>query len=163
MTAGGQQFNISSILTRLSRCVFLCYLILCGLLAITGKWLFPVVFGASFAEMYQPFLLLIPGILALSGIFTLTAYFAGKNMIRTNIKGSVMALAVIFIGDIIFIPLYGINAAALVSSIGYIVYQVYVIVIFNREYKTTVADFFVFRFNDLKVMTNNLINLGKKQ
>jgi O-antigen/teichoic acid export membrane protein len=163
MTAGGHQINISSILTRLSRCVFLCYLILCGVLALTGKWLFPAVFGESFSEMYDPFLLLIPGILALSGIFTLTAYFAGKNMIRTNITGSVMALAVIFTGDIIFIPRYGINAAALVSSIGYIVYQVYVIVIFNREYKTTVADFFVFRITDLKILANNLINLGKNK
>jgi len=163
MTAGGQKMAISKILTMLSRFVFLLYLILCVCLALAGKWLFPIVFGESFSEMYEPFLFLVPGILALSGIFTLTAYFAGRNLIRVNITGSVMAMIVILTGDIIFIPRYGINAAALVSSIGYIVYQVYVIVIFNREYKTTLADFFLFRIEDLQNLKVNISKLMKNQ
>ncbi|HEX2684056.1 MAG TPA: polysaccharide biosynthesis C-terminal domain-containing protein [Ferruginibacter sp.] len=154
ITASGQPTSIIKILTMLSRLIFSFYVLACLVLVLVGKWLFPLVFGESFADMYQPFIYLIPGILALSGIFTITAYFAGKNRIRFNIIGSLLALIVIFIGDVIFIPIYGINAAAWVSSLGYIAYQVYVLVIINKEFKTTVSDFFVFRIADLQQVRN---------
>ncbi len=150
VTASGQKTGIINMLTLLSRFIFTGYLFICILLALAGKLFFPYLFGDSFSQMYIPFLLLIPGILALSGIFTITAYFAGKNRIRYNITGSVLALIVILAGDIIFIPRYGINAAALVSSAGYLVYQVYVLIIINKEFNTKLSDFFVFRFSDIK-------------
>ena len=149
ITAGGHKEEaIDRLLTLLSRSIFLLYVFACLLLTLTGKWLFPFVFGDSFAGMYQSFLWLIPGILSLSGIFTLTAYFAGKNRINVNITGSVYALIVIVVGDTLFIPQYGIRAAAITSSIGYIVYQVYIMAVFKKEFKIAVADFFIFRLSD---------------
>jgi len=161
ITAGGQKENIHELLTLLSRTIFFIYVLACLLLCLIGKWLFPFVFGESFAGMYQPFLWLVPGILALSGIFTLTAYFAGKDRIKVNITGSVYALIVILTGDIIFIPKYGINAAACVSSMGYIVYQVYIISTFKKEYRCSVADFFIFRISDFKKIKNSLFDPAK--
>ncbi|MBK8520662.1 MAG: polysaccharide biosynthesis C-terminal domain-containing protein [Chitinophagaceae bacterium] len=158
ITAGGQKEAIVTLLTLLSRSIFLLYLLACAFLALTGKWLFPFVFGESFTAMYQPFLWLIPGILSLSGIFTLTAYFAGKNRVKVNIIGSVYALIVIVIGDILFIPQYGIVAAAMVSSAGYLVYQVYIIAVFKKEYQIAVADFFIFRSADLKKIKESIQN-----
>ncbi len=148
LTAGGQKEKVNSLLTMLSRSIFWAYAVTCLLLMLIGKWLFPFVFGTDFTGMYQPFLLLVPGILSLSGLFTLTAYYAGKNKIKVNIIGSLLALVVIIAGDSIFIPMYGINAAAFISSIGYIVYQVYILMIFNKEYKTQVSDFFIFKISD---------------
>ncbi len=156
ITAGAQKEAIHKLLTMLSRSIFFLYVLVCLILVLTGKWLFPFVFGESYTAMYQSFLWLIPGILSLSGIFTLTAYFAGKNKIKVNIIGSVYALLVILIGDIIFIPKYGINAAALVSSVGYIVYQVYIIMVFKKEYPCSVADFFIFRWSDWKQIKNSI-------
>ncbi len=154
VTASGHKTDIIKMLTVLSRCIFTGYLFVCVVLAAIGKSFFPYLFGDSFSQMYYPFLYLIPGILALSGIFTITAYFAGKNKIRHNIIGSFLALMVILAGDILFIPRYGINAAALVSSAGYLVYQVYVIIIINKEFKTKLGDFFIFRLSDLKNIKN---------
>jgi len=154
VTASGQKTDIIHILTVLSRCIFTTYFLVCMVLAVAGESFFPFVFGASFAQMYHPFLCLIPGILALSGIFTITAYFAGINKIRHNIIGSLLALMVILAGDIIFIPRYGITAAALVSSAGYLVYQVYVIFIINKEFGTKLRDFFIFRFSDMTQIKN---------
>jgi O-antigen/teichoic acid export membrane protein len=159
LTASGQKTGIIKTITLLSRCLFISYLFICLLLILAGKWLFPFVFGNSFSGMYQPFIFLVPGILALSGIFTITAYFAGNNQIKHNITGSVLALLVIFTGDIIWIPKYGINAAAMVSSIGYLVYQVYVILVINREFNTKLSDFFLFRIRDI----GNLKKLFRKQ
>ena len=162
ITAGGLKEAIEKLLTLLSRSIFLLYLLACAFLALTGKWLFPFVFGESFTDMYKSFLWLIPGILSLSGIFTLTAYFAGKNRVKVNIIGSVYALIVIVVGDILFIPQYGIEAAAIVSSVGYIVYQVYIIAVFKKEYQIAVADFFIFRSSDFKKIRESILNSNKK-
>lgn len=164
LTAGGRKEDINKLLTLLSRSIFLLYSVLCILLALIGQWLFPFVFGESFTMMYLPFIWLIPGILSLSGNFTLTAYFAGKNRIKVNIIGSAYALLVIVVGDIIFIPKYGIEAAAIVSSLGYIVNQLYVMAVFKKEYQTPVADFFIFRSSDWKQIKQTVTRfLGSKR
>ena len=162
ITAGGRKEGIDKLLTLLSRSIFLLYVLSCVILAAIGKWLFPFVFGESFSDMYLPFLLLIPGILALSGIFTLTAYFAGKNRIKVNIAGSVYALIIIVIADIIFIPQYGIQAAAIISSVGYIFYQVYIIAVFKKKYQIAITDFFIFRSYDFKKIKSSIQNAFKK-
>jgi len=156
LTAGGKKDRINDLLTLLSRVIFFLYLVACLLLALTGKWLFPFVFGESFTEMYQPFLLLVPGILSLSGLFTLTAYFAGSDQQKINITGAVYALIVILIGDMIFIPRYGINAAALISSIGYMVYQGYIILVFKKEFDTPVTKFFVVQLSDFRAIGKSI-------
>lgn len=161
MSAGEQQEGVNKLLPLLSRSIFLLYAVVCVVLALLGKWLFPFVFGESFTAMYKPFLLLVPGILALSGMFTLTAYFAGKNRIKINIMAAVYAFIVMLAGDIIFIPTHGIMAAALVSSAGYFVYQVYIIHAFKKEYACSVIDFFIFRSSDWKQIQNAIYALLK--
>lgn len=59
-----------------------------------------------------------------------------------------IALIVIVAGSFIFIPKYGINAAALVSSIGYICFQLYVLRQFKKEYHPDVLDFFIPKLSD---------------
>ena len=163
LTAGGKRENIAAILTLLSRTIFFSYLFLCLLLALTGKWLFPFVFGESFSDMYLPFLFLIPGILSLSGLYTLTAYFAGSNQLLVNITGSVYSLLVIVTGDIIFIPLYGIQAAALISSAGYMVYQAYIIWKFKKEFEIPLDRFFLIRMSDLAQIKEALLHSSIKK
>lgn len=97
----------------------------CLLLLIGGKWLFPWLYGASFDKMYLAFVFLVPGIIALSVLHPLSAYYSGNKKIGLNIIGGLIALAVILPGDILFIPTYGINAAALVSSAGYCAYAAF--------------------------------------
>ena len=162
ITAAGKGGELYPLLTLLSRTLFFLYIVATLVLALAGSWLFPFVFGESFAAMYQPFLWLIPGILALSGIFTLTAYFAGKNRIAVNITGSVYALIIIVVGDLMFIPHYGIHAAAMVSSLGYIVYQLYIISVFKKDYPCSAADFFIFKFSDWKQIRNSVSSLANK-
>jgi hypothetical protein len=41
-------------------------------------------------------------------------------------------------------------AAALVSSAGYIAYEVYIIIAFKKEYKCSAVDFFIFKQSDWK-------------
>ena len=150
LTAGGQRQYVNDMLATISRIIFMLYIFCCTILAITGYWLFPLLFGDSFKNMYVPFLFLIPGILALSTLYTLTAYYAGKNKISVNIKGASLALAFIIAADIFFIPKYGINAAAIISSMGYIIYHIYVLNTFTNEYKSSAISFFNFKISDIQ-------------
>ena len=161
LTAGGQRQNVNELLATISRLIFIFYIFCCGILAVTGYWLFPLLFGESFQNMYVPFLLLIPGILALSTLYTLTAYNAGKNKISTNIKGASIALAFIIVTDLVFIPLYGINGAAMISSIGYIIYHIYVLTAFTKEYGSSAISFFNFKLSDIQKIRNSIFKVSK--
>ncbi len=157
ITAGGRRQEVNDILMILSRTILFFYGIVCLVFALIGKWLFPFVFGDSFNQMYVPFLFLIPGILALSTLYTLTAYYAGKNRVMVNLKGAFLTLFIIVLGDIFFVPAYGINAAAAVSSVGYIAYHIYVLSVFTKEYKTPALGFFIFKFSDLPKMKRSIL------
>lgn len=161
LTASGKKEDVIHVLTLLLRVIFTGYLFCCGLLALVGNWLFPFVFGESFSDMYLPFVLLIPGILSLSGLFVITAYFAGQDKVRKNITGTVYALAVILAGDILFIPHYGIPAAAMVSSAGYIVFQVYIVTEFRKESAVPLGRLFLLQASDIQEIKRMAITLLK--
>jgi len=139
--ASGKQ-EAKTTLKTIAIALFGIYFFLCLLFIAIGKWMFPYLYGSSFEKMYEPFIFSVPGILSLSMLYPFTAYYSGKKRIDVNIKGSLLALVVIIAGDIIFIPNFGIAAAALISSFGYIVYQWYVMFIFSREHKISVASLF---------------------
>lgn len=129
----GSKPQIQTQVKSFSNRLIILYFALCMILAGSGYWLFPWVYGPSFENMFVPFLLIIPGILAISGMYPYTAYFAAEDRINVNIKGSLFAFLFIAIADAMFIPKYGINAAAAISSIGYFIYYCYVYLIFKKE------------------------------
>jgi len=147
-TARGELAASRQMLFQLSRLVFALYACLLFGLAIFGYWLFPAVFGDSFDRMYIPFLWLIPGVFSLSLVALVNAYNAGKRNLMVNVKGSVLALTCIVIGDFWLIPQGGIIAAAQVSSLGYLLYAVYILFDFWRQYRVSLFDFFTLRRTD---------------
>ncbi len=157
MVASGQKEEVKKGLKLLSRLSLLVIGTLCLLLAVSGNWFFSFIFGKSFDRMYQPFMLLVPGILSLASLYPLSAYYSGKNKLIVNIKGSFIALLFITIADRFFIPRFGINAAALISSIGYMIFHCYVLFIFKREYKTTLSDFFFIGKSDFIWVKNFIL------
>ena len=147
--SGGQKEEVQNVLKILTRILLFGIGTLSILLALVGKWAFPFIFGQSFSEMHALFLLLIPGILAIAAHYPLTAYFAGKQMIGVNIRGAFCALAIIVTGDLLFIPVWGVKAAPLVSSVGYATYYLYVLFVFRKLYPASLFDFFVVKKTDI--------------
>jgi O-antigen/teichoic acid export membrane protein len=152
MTASGKKENINEKMQLLSRGLVLFYCIACLFLAATGYWLFPLVFGKTYGHMYQPFLLFIPGIISYSVIHLLAAYYGGKKVLSINFWGNVIALAVIITGDILFIPSYGIEGAAVVSSTGYICYMLYMMFAHIKKYGSSFSDFLMFKKSDAQLL-----------
>jgi O-antigen/teichoic acid export membrane protein len=145
-------------LKLISRWVTFFYTIAICAIILLGSRLFPFLYGPSFNLMYKPFLLLSPGIISISTLTLLTSYYAGRGMVLINVKGAFYALLIILTGNFFFTPKYGIYAAALTSSLGYIFYQVYVMSVFKKEYKDTrLSDFFVPMRKDLQFFKRKTI------
>jgi O-antigen/teichoic acid export membrane protein len=110
----------------------------CGFVTIAGKWLFIFLYGLSFSQMYSCFLYSIPAILAMTVVRIITSYFAGINRIQYNLVGSLIAMAVITVLNLVLIPSMGINGSALADSAGYISYMIFLLVLFAYKKKQPV-------------------------
>jgi O-antigen/teichoic acid export membrane protein len=124
-TALGKQEDMARALTRMTRIAALLFCLVFLIVFFTGRTLFPLVFGSSLQQMYVPMLILLPGVLFLSVLSLLSAYFGGIHRPDINAKGALAGLIVIIIGDILVIPRYNIAGAAAVSSAGYLVCLLY--------------------------------------
>lgn len=118
------------------------------LVAIIGKQLFILVFGESFNEMQLPMLILIPGMLALSLLALLSAYFSGKGKIKINLYAAIIGLVVMITGDFIFVPGYGIIAAAIVSTVSYVANVGFSLWKFNKDFSVKWIEFFKWKKED---------------
>jgi O-antigen/teichoic acid export membrane protein len=151
-TAIGKDTMIIDKVVMLARLSIGLFFLVCLCLVVAGYWIFPFVFGETYSLMYPVFLLYIPGILALTGVYPVSAYHSGMNRLGINIKGCLWALIIIAAGNWLFTPGYGIYGAAIISSLGYITYFAFSLYHFNRSNKIRVSQFFKFVPGDLAVL-----------
>jgi stage V sporulation protein B len=101
--------------------------------AVVGRYVIEFVFGTVMLGAAKPLLLLLPGILALSGAKVLSSYLSGigRPIYSTYIAGGSVILTVAL--DLIFIPRYGISGAAAASSVVYTLTTIATLVVFRKE------------------------------
>ncbi|MEO6721817.1 MAG: oligosaccharide flippase family protein, partial [Ferruginibacter sp.] len=120
-----------------------------------GYWIFPWLFGRDFTQMYTAMIWYLPGFYSLSLVTLLAAYLAGRAMLTTNLLASAIALMIVIAGDILLIPLYGINAAAGVSSAAYLVCLIYLLTVYKNRLGCRYRHFFSFKKADIFLLLNN--------
>jgi len=102
--------------------------------------------------MYPSILFYLPGIFSLCISSLLASYISGKGFISVNVIASFIALLIVVMGDLLFIPKYGINSAAAVSSVAYTACMLYLLRHFLRTYRGRLSDFFSVSFTELKYL-----------
>lgn len=127
-----------------------------------GKWLFPWFFGKDFNLMYPAMLLYLPGIFGLCISSLLASFISGKGFISVNVTASIIALVIVIIGDVIFIPKYGINAAAALSSIAYFACMLFLLKHYIKEHHSKLTAFFSISFTEFKYLFSYITNKNKK-
>jgi O-antigen/teichoic acid export membrane protein len=136
-------------LTTAIRVLFFINGVICLLIVCFGWYIFPLFFGPTFSQMYLLFVLLIPGILCVTMNYPMASWFAASKRIGINIRGSLIALIVISIGDIVALPRYGVRAASVISSVGYFSYFYFAIYIYRKEVSIPWGNFLLIRKSDL--------------
>ncbi len=118
-------------------------------MALLGRWIIEFVFGTVMLAAVTPLLLLLPGILALSGAKILSSYLSGigRPIYPTYIAGANLVLTVAL--DIALIPRYGIAGAAAASSIVYTITAAALVIVFRKESGARVVETIVIQPSDL--------------
>ncbi|MDI9365343.1 MAG: polysaccharide biosynthesis C-terminal domain-containing protein [Flavobacterium sp.] len=132
----------------LFRLIIQCFIVGYVFIIVFGKWVLLFLFGNTFSNIYLPVLMLIPGILCLSILVILLSFFSGKQQSKHNFNGAMIALVVIALGDFILIPIYGIYAAAIVSTLGYCSNLIYALWQFKKLHSFNFKQLFLFTKND---------------
>jgi O-antigen/teichoic acid export membrane protein len=155
-TASGNISFVKQKLFKIFRLLFIFFIITIAVTALLGQTFFTTIFGSSFNKMFEPLLLLLPGIFFLSVLTILSAYFGGIKRVWVNITSAALGLALIITGDYFFIKQYGINAAAIISTIGYLGCLVFSLYQFNKVHPFTLADLFKIRKTDFYWLKTSL-------
>jgi O-antigen/teichoic acid export membrane protein len=123
----------------------------CLALLLVGRWLVEAIFGTRMLPAVTPLYLLLPGTVALSFGKVASSYFVG---IGKPIYGAYVAplnLVLTVVLDLVLIPRYGIEGAALATSIVYSLGSVAALYFFCRESGTSVWESLVVQPNDLRL------------
>jgi len=110
------------------------------ILAILAQPLIKILFGPAFLPSVTPLLILLPGIIALSGCKVLTADLAGRGKPQFGTYASFVSLGVNVPLNLWLIPKWGISGAAFASSVAYIIATIVVIIAFVKISKRSWSD-----------------------
>jgi O-antigen/teichoic acid export membrane protein len=89
-------------------------------LALIGKYLILLFYGAQYIRSVNAMLLILPGVVAMSIYKVLTRNFSSRNRQQVSIMAATISLIVNICLNFAWIPKYGIEGAALASTVSYI-------------------------------------------
>jgi stage V sporulation protein B len=148
---GQELLNTMSKIGRLS---FILGLIGCVGLMFFGYPFILIIFGSKFTKAFVPLLLLLPGLMAMTLNYSYSNFFTSTGQSYVPAKCFGLGLAVNLLSNLIFIPKFGIIAAAVTSSITYIIITLCFVFIIRKKHK---LDYGVYVFpskNDFMYLLN---------
>ena len=110
---------ITSLAGRITRYVFLLVVLLALGLAALADTVVPLYYGESFATAVGPLLLLIPGTIGFAAARPMQAISQGSGRIKTLVGAVAGAAGTNLVLNASLIPLFGMNGAAVATSVGY--------------------------------------------
>jgi len=102
-------------------------------LGLAGKYLILFFFGAEYIESVNAMLFILPGIVAMSIYKVLTRNFSSRNRQQVSIMAAAISLVVNIGLNFILIPKYGIEGAAIASTISYILAGAILVLVVKME------------------------------
>lgn len=101
-------------------------------LLLLGRILLPLLYGQPYMQSVAPFSALLPGIVLMSIYKVLARHFTSLGQQKYSIIASGTGLLLIVILDFWLIPVFGILGAAVISTIGYSLSGLLLLILFHR-------------------------------
>ena len=101
-------------------------------LAIVAPVLVPLAFGDAYDDSVQALWLLLPGTVALAGSKVLTSYIFSRGRPLLNTSITAVSLVVTIVADLILIPVFDVNGAALASSLAYLAHFLTALLVYGQ-------------------------------
>lgn len=117
-------------------------------LGATGPFLLPLVYGKQYVPAVLPFLVLLPGVGAITVYRVLGRYFLAQGRQEVNIATQVVSTLINILLNVLWIPRYGIVGAASASLVSYSLEAFLITVVFLRSSGRRLAESFVVTRDD---------------
>jgi O-antigen/teichoic acid export membrane protein len=104
------------------------------ILIVSGRVIYPFIFGSSFGEMYQLMLVLMPGFVGLGLLTLINAIYINKGNIRKIFIGDLLGFSLVFSLDWWLIPKYGVYSAAIISSSAYVFVFIFLLFDLKKQF-----------------------------
>lgn len=150
-TAGISEEEARSFTPMVSRTVFPWTLALGVLLALLSYPAVILVFGGRYAAAVLPLQLLLPGVVMLSLSKVLSSDLGGRGLLLYNTLSSLVGLIATVALDLLLIPRWGINGAAVASSISYTLSTLLVLILYFRVSGNSIRDVLIPKRSDRRV------------
>jgi len=118
---------------RVVRLNALCAVLVTGVLVAVGPFAIPLVYGDAYTASVAPFAALLPGIMALAALNSVSPYMVGLEHPFIIAAMTFAALTVNVIANLLLIPHLGATGAAISSSVAYGVLAIAELTWFSRD------------------------------
>ena len=147
IAAPGDDFNEKGVI-RLVRVINYSNFLVIGVIMLIALLTYDLFLPASFSTGFFPLLLMIPGYYLFCINILLAAFFSSRRLLWVNLIGSSLCFIVIILADLMLIPAFGIQGAAIADSIAYSAATIFSIISFIRHTSYSFADLFRIRRTD---------------
>ncbi len=131
-------------------------------LMLLGKTLIHLFYGVQYISSYLPMLIILPGVLFMSLYKILTRNFTSRNKQQISIAAGVSALVINLILNWWLIPVYGINGAALSTSISFIIAGSFLVLFFSKDSNLPITQLLFINKNDINIYIENTKKIYSK-
>jgi O-antigen/teichoic acid export membrane protein len=128
---------------------------------IAGLWI-PAVFGARYEPSVEPYLWLLPGMVAIAGAKVLAAYIFSRGLPIINFWIAVANLAITTPATIALLAVYGVPGAAIGTSLGYVLTLGMTAVAYARLSGNPVRPALIPERSDIRLYTNFVANTYRR-
>jgi O-antigen/teichoic acid export membrane protein len=139
-----------SLISRTLRVSIIVCMALC-LLGLAGSFLIPYVYGAPYREATVLMQILLPGVLFACLPKVLSPWFFSSGRPIVHLRITIVCLLLNVALNSLLIPLYGIRGAALASSISYILYGLYYLLLMKFGEGFSFSELLVFSRHDWQI------------
>ena len=154
-----QEQSIESLvlIARLHRLLLSFSLVFLILLALISYYvIIPFFLGTDYIALMIPFVLLIPGSLFLISSKIFTKLFSATGQVKWTSQISILGALVSIVGYFLLIPIWGMQGAAIASTIGYFCLAAAGWILLVKNYPIHLFDFFDIRLDDWIWLFSNL-------
>jgi O-antigen/teichoic acid export membrane protein len=130
--------------------------------AAVSPLLIPAVFGADFEDSVLPFVLLLPGTVALAGAKVLSAYIFSRGLPLINARIALISLIVTLLLDLALIPLFEVAGAAAGASLGYCLSLALSAAAYRRLSGAPIAEALAPRLADARLYLDGINSLSQR-
>ena len=130
--------------------------------AMVGGWLLVGFYGEAYRPAVQPFLWLLPGMVGVTAAKIISADLSGRGKPQFSAYSAGITVCVTIVLDVLLIPRFSINGAAIASSIAYIASGSLAVLWFTRETGTSAATLLVPRLEDFKYLLKRAVAIARQ-